>query len=175
MSAAFLCSCAHTYRPPDPTKLNASTARLSKAVNDAHATARKAQGEVDAAAKKAKEVEAETRKLKDVPPTVFAGLADLQTQLRQAQTDQILLEAHFKEADAAKAQVEADKTAYFAAAKTLADKATKESAQRAALQRHSILFKLGAALALIIIIGVVVLVITGKLGAVAAGIAAKFP
>lgn len=136
-SSLFLCSCAtapRTYRPPDSTRLKASTQRLSKAVDSSHASARKAQASVNESAKRLKEVKAETAKIKNLPASVVESISALAASITQAQTDQVLLEQHLTEADKAKAEVEQDKTDYFAAAGKLAADATNDNHRSLAVE-----------------------------------------
>lgn len=125
----MFCSCAtrpHTYTPPDAGKLKASTQRVAKAVEQAHQNARKAQERVNTAAETTKRVQDEIAKLENVPPTVTAGMTQIQEELDNAKQAQASLEKDLVEADAAKAEVEKDKEAYFKAAQSLADSATAE-------------------------------------------------
>lgn len=119
----------HTYAPPSNAKLQASTGRLSKAVDQSHQSARKAQATVSSASKKAKAVREETKKIKNLPTDFVQHLSDLEAELERAQKQQTELEQHLQEADAAKAQVEQDKAAYYKEAQRLADDATKENSK----------------------------------------------
>jgi hypothetical protein len=137
-AACLFSSCAtrpRAYAPPDAARINASTHRVSVAVDRAHTSARKAQTSVSEAVKRTAEVREETRKLKDVPPTLLAKVNELDSNLRSAQVEQALLEKQLVEADAAKAQVEKDKTDYFAAAQKLADEATAERDKRIKVEK----------------------------------------
>lgn len=128
-----LVSCAtrpHTYAPPSSSKLKASTQRVFVAVNKAHVHANEAKTKVDEAAQIAKEVQKETAQLKDVPPSVLEGFANLELKLNETTQVQAQLESDLREADAAKAEVEKDKQAYFNSAQGLADSATQERESR---------------------------------------------
>lgn len=179
-SVMFLSSCAtqpRTYAPPDATKLRQSTTRVSQAVDAAHTSARKAQGSVNEAATLAKRNRAAVSKLKDVPPEVLSGLAEQETKLAEVQQQQVELDRHLAEADAAKAQVEKDKADYFGQAQKLADAATNERNARIKAEKalswyrwHSWMLKIVGALAVVGIGVLVFLWFTGRL----AGLASKF-
>jgi seryl-tRNA synthetase len=180
LAALAMCSCAtrpHTYQAPSPAHLSASTGRLNQAVTKAHDYARKAQGSVSDAAAMVKEVRDETAKLKEVPPTLIAKVNDLEQKLNEASNEQALLEVSLREADLAKVQVEKDKAEYFASAKKLADNATAENGARIKAEKalswyrwHSWLLRIGAAVAVLVIIVLAFLWFTGRL----AGLASKF-
>lgn len=159
----------HTYSPPSNAKLQASTGRLSKAVDQSHVSAKKAQATVSSASKKAKAVQEETKKIKNLPPDFVQHLSDLEAELEQAQKQQTELEQHLQEADAAKAQVEQDKAAYYKEAQKLADSATQERNYRIEAEKkvsyyrwHSWLFRIGSVIGVVVIIAVAGLWLTGK-------------
>lgn len=124
------------YVPPDSAKLRASTARVSKAVDSAHASARAAKAKVDEARLRQKEISTEVKKLKDVPPELIAKIDAQDATLGEAGVHQEALETHLTEADKAKADVEKDKTDYFAKAQKLADDATKDNHRSLAVEQE---------------------------------------
>lgn len=140
LSTVALCvgGCAthpKTYHPPDPARLNASTARVAKAVESAHAHAKSAQQNVKNASETAKAVREEVKALPDVPVTLSEKINTLESQLALATKDQIILEADLTTANTAKAQVEKDKADYFVAGQKLADDASAERDQRIAVEK----------------------------------------
>lgn len=138
LSLMLLCSCAtthKTYLPPDSAKLQASTHRVAAAVDKAHVAARKAQSGVIEASVLAKRARSELAKVKNVPVSVLDEIVVLEVKLDEIARTQKELENHLAEADAAKAQVEKDKLDYFAAAQTLADKATEERERRIKVEK----------------------------------------
>lgn len=137
-AATLLTSCAtrpHVYAPPNPSKLKASTTRVSVAVDRAHVHAREAKTKVDEASQIAKEVGEETRALQNVPVTLLQRQNDLERKLDESSLAQAALEKDLVEATLAKAQVEKDKTDYFAAAQKLADSASEERVQRVSVEK----------------------------------------
>lgn len=120
---------AHTYQPPDASRLKASTGKLSQAVTASHNSARQAQASVVKAQSLASKAKSDVAKLKNVPAPVTQEINDLSAALQEAQDHQKELEQHLNEADLAKAQVEKDKTDYFAQAQKLADAASSENAK----------------------------------------------
>lgn len=189
VSAALLCSCASTprhYQPPDPSRLKASTARVSKAVDDAHLNAKKAQAGVSDLVNRQNEIKAEISKLKDVPPTLLQKIKEQDAGLKDVQISQVVLEKNFTDADKAKADVEKDKTDYFGAAQKLANDAGADSQTKAdtinkqskTIWWYRLHFFLGW---IILITGIAAcalvafLKFTGRLAAAGAVIASKVP
>jgi hypothetical protein len=118
------------YQPPSPERIEASTKRVSIAVDSAHVHARKAQKEVADASSAANDIKVSVATLAEVPKELTQRITDLEQDLTLARQEQVLLESSLAEADKAKAQVEQDKVAYFQEAQKLANAATTERDKR---------------------------------------------
>lgn len=158
------------YTPPDASKLRASTTRVSVAVDRAHTHAREAQGKVNEAAAIAKKVHEETKRIENVPPSVVEGLVSLELRLDEARQTQASLEKDLVEADQAKADAKRDGEAYFQSAQKLADYATDERAKRIKAEKeashlkwNSWLYRILGTVGVILMIGLIVLWIMGRL------------
>ena len=187
LSALALCAggCAtraKQYSAPDPGKLNTSTARVAKAVNEAHDAARAAKTNVDEAIGRQKEIETEISAIADVPPTLRQKINDQDKTLGEASVHQQALEEHLTEADIAKADAQNAKDEYFAASKTLADDATNERNKRIADEKALSWYRWhwwGSWIVLglgVVACGLIAfLKFTGKLALAGAAISAKIP
>jgi TolA-binding protein len=160
---------ARVYHAPNADKMNAAHQRYANAVDAAHAASKRSQAHITSLQKRQKEIEAEVKKLKDVPQALVQKIEQQDAELVDAQKSQTEEDSHFKEADSAKVKYESEQQSYEAEGKRLAEAATSESKQRYDAQSqlhwyhmHSLYLKIGGILLAVLIIGGVILKLVGK-------------
>jgi chromosome segregation ATPase len=187
ISAVLLSACAtqqKTYVAPSNKRVEESTNKLVKAVDNAHksanaarAASKDARSKVDEARKRQKEIAADIKKLKDVPAELLKKITDQDATLDQAAEKQAEVEkhqtdteAHFAEADKAKVEAEQARADYYASADHLAQDATNERNHVIEVEKklswyrwHSLFLKIATAAIVILIVVGIILKATGKL------------
>ncbi len=188
----------HTYQAPDATKMNAARQRLSTDVERASVSAKKAQGQVNNASvstakiiKLSGTISVKLVTIHDkVPAELKPAIEDIQADLAAEKDEQALLtdmltqatatqrtlEGELLQAQTDKAQLSAESQAYADKAGQLAQNATDENTARIKAEKalswyrwHSLFLKIAAGVAILAIIFVIFLWVTGRL----AGLAAK--
>ena len=178
----LLSSCAHTYKAPDSTKVIAKTKVVVADQKKAHSlnaeikTATKsAQEHVDALVVISTEIEGKVDEIiKVATPELQLALAEVKSDLKaqRAHENAIVLviglaynkegelETHLTLTDSHIAELKEEQVNLFAEGTTLAQQATKESAERAAYQRKAWIFPLSIGA---IVVGVVLLIVFWKI------------
>lgn len=181
LAALSLGACASpavNYKAPSPAKLNAATTRLYTSIKTAHTNADKARTHIQTAKKSSADVKTKLADLKKKAPKELQDDIDAIIESHTAESDNITnaaatqdeLEKNFAQIEKDKAQVESEKNAYYLNGEKLAQEATKESVARYQAQSQLIkdkfygwVWKIGTALAIIVVILIVVLSLAGKL------------